>query len=166
MIIWLPTNSAGWTETANFFRIFHRLTLDVSTDFLFGESANSQLLAISGTAAEDKKPFGRPDPEDFVEALEASMQYVEKRARAGPFYWIYNDAKWAGMCETVHAFTDYYVQQALRRTADPAYLKEYSDRKKFVFLEDLAQTIKDPIELRNQAMNIYLAGRDTVAGLL
>jgi hypothetical protein len=36
----------------------------------------------------------------------------------------------------------------------------------FVLLEDLAQTIKDPIELRNQAMNIYLAGRDTAAGLL
>jgi hypothetical protein len=70
------------------------------------------------------------------------------------------------MCKTVHAFPKYYVHQALKRTSEPTYMKEYAEKKKFVFLEDLAQIIKDPMQLRDQAMNIYLAGRDAMAGLL
>jgi hypothetical protein len=165
MMIWLPTSQAGWTDATDLPRIFHRLAVDVSTDFLFSESSNSQLPALPGTAAEEKKTFGRPKTEVFVESLEASMQYVEKRARAGPFHGIYDDARWGAMCKTVHAFTKYHVHQALERTSEPTYMKEYPE-KKFVFLEGLAQTIKDSMQLRNQAMNIYLAGRDAVAGLL
>jgi hypothetical protein len=86
MMAWLPTSHGGWTEAADLLRIFHHLTLDVLTDFLFGESASSQLLTLPGTAAEDKKAFGRLAPEEFVVSLEAAMEDVEKRARAGPFY--------------------------------------------------------------------------------
>jgi hypothetical protein len=60
MMIWLPTSQGSWTEATDLPRIFHRLTVDVSTDFLFSESSNSQLPALPGTAAKEKKTFADP----------------------------------------------------------------------------------------------------------
>ena len=45
----LPTNADGWTDEVNLAEYFLRLSLDVATDFLFGESVNSQLHALTET---------------------------------------------------------------------------------------------------------------------
>jgi cytochrome P450 len=70
----------------------------------------------------------------------------------------------------VHAFVDYYVQKALNTELGektPNLSKRGNNGKeKYVFLEALSQTTRDPVELRDQLLNILLAGRDTTASLL
>ena len=39
-------------------------------------------------------------------------------------------------------------------------------KEKYIFLEALAEEVRDPVELRSQLLNILLAGRDTTASLL
>ena len=55
------------------------------------------------------------------------------------------------------------AQQALN--IDPKEL-EKGEKRKYIFLEQLAQATRDPIEMRDQLLSILVAGRDTTAGLL
>ena len=73
-------------------------------------------------------------------------------------------------CATVHRFTDRYVQKALETeiSDNPGMEKssEKTQKKKYVFLSELAQQTSNPTELRDEILNILLAGRDTTASLL
>jgi cytochrome P450 len=44
--------------------------------------------------------------------------------------------------------------------------KDASKKQRYVFLEALAESTQDPIEIRSQLISILLAGRDTTASLL
>jgi len=92
--------------------------------------------------------------------------------RLADLYWIYNPKHFNDNCKEVHRFADYYVNLAL--TTDLSSLSEHTVEKeekgqkkeKYIFLKELVQATRDPIELRSQLLNILLAGRDTTAGLL
>ncbi|KAL4764848.1 cytochrome P450 [Aspergillus foveolatus] len=72
-----------------------------------------------------------------------------------------------GQCRAVvkrvHEYVDRFVHAALTTAEDRT---EKSQSSSYVFLEALAASTKDPIELRSQLLNIPLAGRDTTASLL
>lgn len=45
----LPVDSSGWTPEVDLSPLFFRLTLDSATEFLFGESVQSQIAALPST---------------------------------------------------------------------------------------------------------------------
>ncbi|EMG50086.1 Cytochrome P450 52A9 [Candida maltosa Xu316] len=138
--------------------LFFRFTVDSATEFLFGESVESLKDESIGY---DQQDFDFDGRRNFAEAFNKAQEYLGTRAILQSFYWLVNGAEFKKSVAEVHKFTDYYVQKALDAT--PEELEKHSG---YIFLYELVQQTRDPKVLRDQSLNILLAGRDTTAGLL
>jgi cytochrome P450 len=148
-----------WTGTIDIQTLFFRLTLDSATEFLFGESVESQVAAMGKDPDHEDK--------DFVYAFERSQWYLTKASHYGEYWWMGHNKEFRDLCAQVHAFVDQFVRKALNQeTKEKAPEKDSSEKEKYIFLEALAAQTQDPVELRNQLLNILLAGRDTTASFL
>ncbi|TWU72695.1 hypothetical protein ED733_003751 [Metarhizium rileyi] len=145
----------GWTGTVDLQVLFFRLTLDSATEFLFGESVNSQLdLQTNITNSSGK------DDDSFAYAFDRSQYILAVAARLGNNYWLMHTPELHRMIDRVHRFVDYFVQKAMSNPGEKHKSGHY------VFLHALAEQTQDRAELRSQLLNILLAGRDTTASLL
>ncbi|GLB05087.1 hypothetical protein AtubIFM57258_011118 [Aspergillus tubingensis] len=143
--------TTGWTAATDIQTIFFRLTMDTATEFLFGESVQSQAAALSN---------GAIPQDDFPAQFDRGQWYSAQRARFEKLYWTVNNKESRAINKAVHAYVDRFVSAALN--SDP----EKKPTGHYVFLHGLAEATRDPVELRSQLLNILLAGRDTTASLL
>ncbi|KAG9237123.1 cytochrome P450 alkane hydroxylase-like protein [Amylocarpus encephaloides] len=165
-VLWraLPTeNASGWVEGVDIMPLLSRFTMDVSTEFLFGQSVNSQSNALhaidSGNTTDSQREM------DFAEAMHTAQEMIIYRLRLKGLYWLVSPKKFKQACKTVKDFTDRCVQKALdQENKHAAHIA--GEKKKYVLLEELAAETKDPVELRDQALHLLLAGRDTTSALL
>ncbi|KAK9478772.1 cytochrome P450 [Lipomyces japonicus] len=150
--------------------LFYKFTLDASTEFLFGDSVES-LRAVNPSVTnsdnnekqnQSRQYVSAAGKADFATAFDLSQATLAKRIVFQKFYWLVNPAKFQTANQTVHKFVDSYVSKALALSQDGK--DHQSDR--YVFLEALVQDTRDPKVLRDQLLNILLAGRDTTATLL
>ena len=128
--------------------LFFRLTLDVTTAFLFGESTES--LKVPESTGE----------QTFAEAFNTAQAYVAKRFRLLDLYWLIGGKKFEEACERVHRFADQIIDRNL------SHHPEQNENNKYVFLQTLAKNTSDRTAMRAQIINILTAGRDTTACLL
>jgi len=128
---------------------FFRLTLDVTTSFLFGESVHSL-----------KSPDSTGE-QTFADAFNAAQEYVIKRFRLLGVYWLIDGIKFRQACNKVHKFADQIIEKNLSRDSE-----DEKSQKKYVFLKNVAESMPDRTLLRGQIVNILVAGRDTTACLL
>ncbi|KAK8156658.1 cytochrome P450 52A12 [Phyllosticta citrichinensis] len=161
----LPVNPDGWTSVIDVGPLFFRLTLDSATEFLFGESVDSQLAALPGYAV-PKTTAPERDEKVFAYAFDKAQWYLAQGARLDTKYWLMHTKTLKQHCSEVHAFVDYFVQMALSREKGAEAPKTANGKDKYVFLNALADETRDPVLLRDQLLNILLAGRDTTASLL
>ncbi|KAJ6789970.1 hypothetical protein PWT90_05815 [Aphanocladium album] len=147
--------ATGWTRVVDLQPLFFRLTLDSATEFLFGESVNSQLRR-EGDATTDAAAFAT--------SFDASQNQLAVAGRYGNNYWIGHTKEFRNDVRVCHEFIDYFVQKALDGRRTPAEKEDEEER--YVFLEAIAKETADPVELRSQLINILLAGRDTTASTL
>ena len=131
---------------------FFALTMDTSTEFLFGESVES-LLTEKGS---------EPARGTFPEAFHTAGLLISLKLKAGLMYWAVANKETARACKISRDFVGKYVDKAL--ATDPE--KKGEGREKYVFLDALAEEYKDRTVLTDQIINILLAGRDTTAALL
>jgi cytochrome P450 len=120
------------------------------SEFLFGESVHS-LLATH---------------EEFADAFTYSQDICTMRIKMGPLRNIHIDRKFDRETARVKAFADRFVAKAIKDFKSGELAKEKDQGGRYIFLRELARVTQDPIELRDQLLNILLAGRDTTAGLL
>jgi cytochrome P450 len=161
----LPTGKDSWTDCVDLQTLFFRLTLDSSTEFLFGESVGSQLAELPGKV----KNAGQKTSQDeiiFAKAFDRGQSWLSTRGRLGEVYWLVDGRDFRACCNDVHKFVDHFVERAQKLEQISSTLEKGVIKEKYVFLEALAAQTKDPIELRSQLLNILLAGRDTTASLL
>lgn len=160
----LSRNSGRWTAQVDLQVLFFRLTLDSATEFLFGQSVDSQTRHLPGyePAKQDKQP------DDFATAFDKAQMGLATRARFMTKYWLYNTKEFRDSCRICHKFIDQFVRRAL--SEDPSEKKPEtqvaSTKEKYVFLDALAAQTQDPIEISSQLLHLLLAGRDTTASLL
>jgi cytochrome P450 len=148
---------AGWTSQIDLSPLFFRLTIDSATEFLFGQSIQSQNLSSKeGWMHNEQFNWN-----SLADAFDRGTAVLGVRSRLSGFYWLYNPKQFKDDCQQVHRFADHFVHLALQEVDKPL-----EENTRYVFLRELAKTNKDPIELRSQLLNILLAGRDTTAGLL
>ncbi|PFH63112.1 hypothetical protein XA68_17756 [Ophiocordyceps unilateralis] len=140
----------GWSEFVDLQPLFFRLTLDSATEFLFGESVNSQLGATERHAR-------------FARAFDKSQDTLSLGARLGVKYWLVHNAEFRRNVAEVHGWVDRFVKMAIDRGCDG---DEKTAGAKYVFLHALSRETQDPNELRSQLLNILLAARDTTASTL
>lgn len=142
--------------------LFFKFTVDTSTEFLFGHSANSLSDPSIGEYPEEifEGQF------EFFEAFNRSQAICSSRAWMQQFYhfsnlFFYRDFKRCN--KIVHNFANYYVDLALKMSPDEL---EKAGADGYIFLYELAKQTRNRKMLRDQALNIMIAGRDTTAGLL
>lgn len=162
--------NGGASQVVDLQDLFFRLTLDSATEFLTGESADSQLQHIPGFPGSRNSPMALRDV-NFAWAFDRGQKALATRSRFGPLSWVYTSGEFRECIRQCNKFMDYYVNKILddspREKAGPdGPAAGRATKPKYVFLEALAEQTRDPIELRSQMMNILLAGRDTTASML
>ncbi|KAJ9490202.1 hypothetical protein VN97_g3076 [Penicillium thymicola] len=142
-------------------RLFFLLTLDSATHFLFGESVGCMLPPSGKIGVLEKCAVG--SAQGFANAFGTAQDYLAARTRAQGMYWVVNPKEFREASRQVHEVVDHYVNLALESKRNPE--KKNIDGR-YIFLEALAADSDDPKILRDNMLNILLAGRDTTASLL
>ncbi|KAI0595974.1 cytochrome P450 alkane hydroxylase [Biscogniauxia sp. FL1348] len=130
--------------------LFFRLTLDVTTQFLFGKSVYSQRTNNSDR------------PNEFEAAFDLAQRISMKRLKFQKLYWLVGDTEFRRACNTVHRFTEQIINETSRNTME----KSNDDSHRKSFLEAVAKEYTEQDAVRGQVMNVLLAGRDSTACLL
>lgn len=136
------------------------MTIDSATDFLFGESTDtlSSHCSHSGETATNETLIG------FASAFNTSQRYLLRRTLAQQLYWTINPREFREANAAVHKFVDHYVCLAL--LAKQEGIRKGAVDGRYIFLQALASETNDPKIIRDNLLNILLAGRDTTASLL
>lgn len=127
--------------------LFFDLTLDVATAVLFGQSVYSLRANIDQDARN----------REFAESFNLAQEGLAKRFRIAPFHFLYNPRAFREACKKVHCFVEEYIEE--RQTRD----ESKSGTASSWFMDQVAQESSTTAELRDQLLNVLLAGRDTTA---
>ena len=143
--------------TVDLQELFFALTIDTATDFLFGESTN--------VLSKRDSPKSRANLQ-FAEAWQNAQLEVLNKDRSGLLYRAPKQFK-----KDVQIVNDYvgtYVQRGLEYRED--FIRDLestaSKNGRYVFMHELVKAIDDPVRIRDELLNVLLAGRDTTASLL
>lgn len=161
----MPVQEDGWTKFTDIQTLFFRLTIDAATEFLFGESVDSQLAEAEGVST-GKSADQERDERNFSYHFDHAQLVMSQKFRLVDFHWLLNPPEYKVDNKIVNDFVRHYVDLALQKTPSEKQAEEGHPKEKYVFLEALAQQTRDPVELRAQLLNILLAGRDTTSSLL
>ncbi|KAA8915223.1 hypothetical protein TRICI_002580 [Trichomonascus ciferrii] len=143
---------------------FFNLTLDTATEFLFGQSTNCN--SFQGEKAKnDIDTALRPSSEDFMNYFNIGQKWLLYRSIGDRLYYLVTGKDFKDSIKVCHSFVDYYVNKSLK-LAEEQDAHEKENQGRYIFLNELTKETRDPILMRDQAMNILIAGRDTTASLL
>ena len=149
--------------TVDLQELFFSYTIDSATEFLFGHSVQS--LKKRRSAVHDAEDVEK----DFAGAFNYAQDAIAHHARIGRVGKLIPDRK-AERCNRIcHELVEQFVDKALRYRASHDEEKAGADgeaKKKYLFLQGLAQQTGDRTRIRDELMNVLLAGRDTTASLL
>lgn len=155
--------------------LFYLLTLDSATHFLFGESVEC-LIPPSASHQSVLEKCAVRTPQGFAEAFNYSQEVLTNRSRATSLYWLINPRKFKESNRMVHEVVDYYVDLAIQQynkqnqnqNQDPEKGQKGKEKEKerYIFLQALVADTQNRKTLRDNLLNILLAGRDTTASLL
>ncbi|KAF2144914.1 uncharacterized protein K452DRAFT_305872 [Aplosporella prunicola CBS 121167] len=147
--------------------LFFRLTMDSATGFLFGRSVRSLRTASSGDADSREARFAA--------AFAVAQSEAMKLLRLGPLrrlVWRREQVHGVPAVRVVHDYVDQFVDDALRyrEALERGEAKEEEQQgaadRKYNFLHELARHTRDKRRIRDELLNVLLAGRDTTASLL
>lgn len=157
-------NAQGWIENVDFMPMIYRFTMDVSTEFLFGHSVNSQSHIIHSQDSSNHQDV-KADAE-FAAAMNYAQEIIAYRFRLRSFWWLVRPKKFRAAVRTLNSFADRFVNEALEADPKTTEIGEEGSNKKFVLLKELVKDCRDPVEIRSQVLQILLAGRDTTSSML
>ena len=131
---------------------FFRLTMDTTMAVLFGrvQDSSSERAAAGETA--------------FARAFDHAQHVLAQRGRLGDSYWLIDGLAFRRSCREVHSYIDKIVADTLAE--DASSHAPNTSEEPYVFLKALVRNTRDPKVLRDQCINVLLAGRDTTACLL
>ncbi len=102
----------------------------------------------------------------FAKAFDTGQHYLAVRGRLGDLYWLFGGKKFRAACNFVHSFVDNIVADTLNKkdAAKPSTFEQ--EKESYLFIDALITRTRDPKVIRDQLVNVLLAGRDTTACLL
>lgn len=140
--------------------LFFRLMMDSATHLLFGQSVNSLRGGNTSTP-------GKPSESTFAHAFDKAQEYCNVRFLYGPLGKFMGQAKEdkeaVALCRE---FIQPYVDEAVRYRQDLEAGGVTGGPEKYTFLYELAKETTDRIRLRDELINLLVAGRDTTASML
>ena len=140
------------------FRLFGRMTLDVATEILFGESTLSQ----------------RPDAPQSIRDVDSAFEYaslgVKDRWNMGSFTFLHRDPRFWASVKLLHEYADSHINKAFSdfKSSGPADRSKdvESSVEKYIFLNELVKDLDDKKLMRDHLMTSLIGGRDTTMALL
>ncbi|KAK0473656.1 cytochrome P450 monooxygenase pc-1 [Armillaria luteobubalina] len=154
-----------------------RFTMDSATEFLFGSCVNTLTAtlpypqSISIVPAESNEALSL-EANDFSKAFFEAQRILSSRLRKGwiwPLFEIKRDKTDAPM-KIVRGFFEPIIQAALeRKNASDSAEKNPESRAvgdDETLLDHLVNMTSDPIVIKDETLNILIAGRDTTASTL
>ena len=145
-------------QTVDLQPLCFRLTLNTTMAILFGRSIKDLERETNISEA------------DFARSFDHAQHRLAQRGRLGDYFWLLGGRKFRGSCSMVQGFVDAIVAVALAERAEPtgngSINSDRRDPDRSVFLQALISKTQDPTILRDQLINILLAGRDTTGCLL
>ncbi|KAI4253853.1 MAG: hypothetical protein LQ352_003437 [Teloschistes flavicans] len=141
------------TSTVDLQDLFFKLTLDVATEFLVGQSTNSLV-------PEQR----RPEDDRFVEAFTYTQNMIE--GKSGILALFLPDRRFKECCKIVHEWVDALIERSLANKKELEQTQHDDGRGRYVLLYELSAQTSDKIRMRAEVLNMLLAGRDTTASLL
>jgi cytochrome P450 len=99
----------------------------------------------------------------FAEAFDYTSLISAMRMRLADLCWLYNPPSYQKACELINKYAAHYVDNAISDVKENGE-KTAASRHPFIF--DLFKELKDPKLVRDQLMNVLIAGRDTTACLM
>lgn len=122
--------------------LFFKLTLDTTTALLLGKS----FYSLKDKATDNGYKV-------FADNFDIAQGGLAKRFRLAPWHFFYSPPRFRRACSTVHKFVDSYIEE-----------REMGKGKSTgSFVDNLAKESSSRTLLRDQLLNILLAGRDTTA---
>ena len=137
------SNSTGVVDLQPF---FFRLTLNTTIAIILGQSVES---------------FEHEIGDLFSKSFNKASLVTATRVRLGDLYWLYAPKGFFAACKTVKMYTDQFVKDALGRNCDKA--KTSNDH---TFITDIYSEHQDISLVRDQVLNVLIAGRDTTAATM
>ncbi|KAK7187736.1 cytochrome P450 [Paraphaeosphaeria sporulosa] len=110
------------------------------------------LIPVSGSFIDDENTFAI--------AFDKGQDYLAQSGRLGGLHWLIDSSDFRIQCKRVHEHVDNAIMQVLQEqdTGDKQSTQS--------ILQDLVQQSTEKKVLREQCLNVLLAGRDTTACLL
>ncbi|KAJ5578003.1 uncharacterized protein N7459_006967 [Penicillium hispanicum] len=127
--------------------LFFDLTLDAATALLFGRSVYS-LRASIDQYQENKI---------FAESFNIAQEGLAKRFRIAPWHFLYSPPSFRKACANVHRFVERYVKDLDLENTGRHRTKQDG------FIVQIAEESASLKDLRDQLLNVLIAGRDTTA---
>ncbi|KAL2863129.1 cytochrome P450 [Aspergillus lucknowensis] len=140
--------------------LFFGFTIDSATEFLFGHNVHS--LKKRRSQVVDNEP-------DFPAAFNYSLDNIVMNSRFGPLQFLNRDPKAVEANRICHQMVEQFVDKAMRvreKYDEEKATGETEESRRYVFLNGLAQQTGNRTRIRDELMNVLLAGRDTTASLL
>lgn len=147
-------------STVDLQQLFFRFTIDTATEFLFNHSTDSLRMMDVDENNEDVI---------FSKAFTEAQDDIMMRTRLGFLDVFRPNKKGNEAIKICHAYVDKFVDDAIawRREHDAEKAAGWTQEDgRYVFIRELAKQTDDRKRIRDELMNILLAGRDTTASLL
>ncbi|KAK8863031.1 cytochrome P450, partial [Apiospora arundinis] len=132
--------------------LFQCMTLDSASEMLFGESLNTLTNTDSQVASAQ-----------FAAAFKISQTELARRCRLGRLADWNISKDFLDACAVTQRFVDNYVAKAMRMRENQ---EKTGKRGRYVFLEELAMVVDDPIAVRDHLLNVLIPARDSTSTLL
>jgi cytochrome P450 len=144
-------------STVDLQHLFHQLSMDTSTDFIL-EHGTDYLGGDKEAAMIDDN-------------INTCLEHGAWREMLGPFRYLLPNKAARKALKSAHAALDVWVKQAMehkdKHAAVPDGKAIKDSGKRYVFINELARHKEvDAIRIRDEVMNIILAGKDTTASCL
>ncbi|KAL8882703.1 MAG: hypothetical protein Q9198_000336 [Flavoplaca austrocitrina] len=144
------------TAAVDLQELFKRLFMDIITEMLFGSSTNT--LNAKNDDGLDA----------FSDACEYTQKVVWRKIALGPKARLWPDSKDRQSRHFLHNIVDRYVEQSVLTQQQSTEKEKEAEnkRRRYIFLEHLAERTQDRKVLRDQLLSTLLGGRDTTSTLL
>jgi cytochrome P450 len=124
---------------------FFRFTLATTTTLLFGESIET---------------LSEAEQNEFAEHFDSATWVTAVRLPLAHLSFLYNTPSYRKSCKIVRRYADYFIEKAFQYARDRGQ-EEATEKYPFIF--DLHTEYQDRSLVRDQLVNVLLAGRDTTA---
>lgn len=159
---------AAEQEPVDFQDLISRFTLDSATQFLFGSCVNSLSANIpyAWNSSKTNSIHSAHTSDTFAEAFNQAQNVLALRTRLGdlwPVYEFFGD-KTKGAVKVIHSYIEPILRDALSRKN--LNMEENKDTMPETLLDHLIQITDDLKLIRDEMLNIMIAGRDTTTATL